>query len=97
MAFQTRRSVRATVAMVASPLIRYKRGAITTGGYTAAFSASQMFEDFDLIEQAAATSCDLPLISSIRNVHRAAVARGPGDQDFFVLASEDARPAPGAR
>jgi 3-hydroxyisobutyrate dehydrogenase-like beta-hydroxyacid dehydrogenase len=74
---------------IASPLIQYKRGAITTGDYTAAFSASQMLKDFDLIQQsAAATSCDLPLILSIRNVYRDAVARGHGDQDFFVLTRE---------
>ena len=76
---------------IASPLIQYKRGAITTGDYTAAFSASQMLKDLDLIEQAAAaTSCDMPLISSIRDVYRAAVARGLGDQDFFILTSGDA-------
>jgi 3-hydroxyisobutyrate dehydrogenase-like beta-hydroxyacid dehydrogenase len=83
---------------VASPLIQYKRGAITTGDYTAAFSASQMLKDLDLIEQAAAaTSCDMPLISSIRDVYRAAVARGLGDHDFFVLTSGDAGPAPSAK
>lgn len=83
---------------VASPLIQYKRGAITTSDYTAAFSVSQMLKDFDLIEQAAAaTSCDLPLISSIRNVYRAAVARGLGDQDFFVLTSGDAGTVPSAK
>jgi 3-hydroxyisobutyrate dehydrogenase-like beta-hydroxyacid dehydrogenase len=83
---------------IASPLIQYKRATITAGDYTAAFSASQMLKDFDLIEQAAeATSCDMPLISSIRNVYRDAVARGFGDQDFFVLTSEDAMPAPGAK
>jgi 3-hydroxyisobutyrate dehydrogenase-like beta-hydroxyacid dehydrogenase len=83
---------------VASPLIHYKRGAITTGDYTAAFSASQMLKDFDLIGKAAvAMSCDMPLISSIRNVYRDAVARGLGDQDFFVLAAEDAGPTSTAR
>jgi 3-hydroxyisobutyrate dehydrogenase-like beta-hydroxyacid dehydrogenase len=83
---------------IASPLILYKRATITTGDYTAAFSASQMLKDFDLIERAAAaTSCDLPLISNVRNVYRAAVARGLGDQDFFVLTSGDARPVPSAK
>jgi 3-hydroxyisobutyrate dehydrogenase-like beta-hydroxyacid dehydrogenase len=78
---------------VASPLIQYKRSAITTGDYTAAFSISQMVKDFDLIEQAAAsTSCDMPLITSIGNLYRAAVSRGLGDQDFFALTSPDARP-----
>jgi 3-hydroxyisobutyrate dehydrogenase-like beta-hydroxyacid dehydrogenase len=78
---------------IASPLIHYKRGAITTGDYTAAFSAAQMLKDFDLIgKTAVATSCNMPLISSIRNVYRDAVARGLGDQDFFVLAKEDAGP-----
>jgi 3-hydroxyisobutyrate dehydrogenase-like beta-hydroxyacid dehydrogenase len=80
---------------VASPLIQYKRGAITTGDYTAAFSVSQMLKDLDLIEQAAsATSCEMPLLSNIRNVYRAAFARGLGDQDFFVLTSPDAGPFP---
>ena len=52
-----------------------------------------MLKDLDLVEQAAAaTSCDMPLISSIRDIYRAAVARGLGDQDFFVLTSEDAGP-----
>jgi 3-hydroxyisobutyrate dehydrogenase-like beta-hydroxyacid dehydrogenase len=74
---------------VASPLIQYKRGSITSGDYTAAFSVSQMLKDLDLIEQAAAaTSCDMPLTSSIRDVYRAAVARGLGEQDFFVLTSK---------
>jgi 3-hydroxyisobutyrate dehydrogenase-like beta-hydroxyacid dehydrogenase len=85
-------------SVVASPLIQYKRSAVTTGDYTAAFSASQMLKDFDLIEQAAAaTSCDVPLISSVRNAYRAAVARGLGDQDFFVLTSGDAGPVPSAK
>jgi 3-hydroxyisobutyrate dehydrogenase-like beta-hydroxyacid dehydrogenase len=83
---------------IASPLIQYKRGAITSGDYTAAFSAAQMLKDYDLIEQAAAaTSCDMPLISSVRNVYRAAVAQGLGDQDFFVLTSGDTRPVPSAK
>jgi 3-hydroxyisobutyrate dehydrogenase-like beta-hydroxyacid dehydrogenase len=85
-------------SVVASPLIQYKRGAITTGNYTAAFSASQMLKDFDLIEQAAAaTSCDMPLISKIRNEYRAAVERGLGDQDFFVLTAPDAGPVPSTK
>ena len=76
---------------VASPLIQYKRGAITTADYTAAFSASQMLKDFDLIEQAAvARSCHLPLISSIRHVYQDVVARGLGDKDFFVLTADSA-------
>ncbi len=83
---------------IASPLIQYKRGCITTGDYKAAFSVSQMLKDFDLIEQAAvATSCPVPLISSIRNVYQDAVARGLGDQDFFVLTSEDSAPVQRAR
>jgi 3-hydroxyisobutyrate dehydrogenase-like beta-hydroxyacid dehydrogenase len=83
---------------VASPLIQYKRGAITTGDYTAAFSAKQMLKDLDLIERAAtATSCNMPLISSIRNVYRDVVARGLGDQDFFVLTSGDVRHSPDAK
>jgi len=83
---------------IASPLIQYKRSAITTGDYTAAFSILQMVKDFDLIEQAAAsTSCDMPLISSIANVYRAAVSRGLGDQDFFALTSPDTGPFPKAR
>jgi len=78
---------------VASPLVQYKRAAVTSGDYTAAFSAAQMLKDFDLIAQAAvATSCDMPLISSIRNLYRDAVAQGRGEQDFFVLTAE--RPLP---
>ena len=78
---------------IASPLIQYKLRAITTGDYTAAFTASQMLKDLELVERAAAaTSCNMPLISSIGNVYRAAVARGLGNQDFFVLTSGDAGP-----
>jgi len=81
---------------VASPLVQYKRAAIVSGDYKAAFSASQMLKDFDLIEQAAAaTSCEMPLFSSIRNLYRDAVARGLGDQDFFVLTSGEAAPVRG--
>ena len=83
---------------VASPLIQYKRGAITTGDCKAAFSASQMLKDFDLIQgAAAATGCPMPLISSIRNVYQDAVARDLGDCDFFVLTAEDVVPAEGAK
>ena len=73
-------------SVVASPLVQYKRAAITAGDYKAAFSVSQMLKDFDLIDQAAsANSCSLPLISGIRGAYRDAVARGLGDLDFFVL------------
>jgi 3-hydroxyisobutyrate dehydrogenase-like beta-hydroxyacid dehydrogenase len=83
---------------IASPLIQYKRNAITSGDYQAAFSASQMLKDFDLIEQAAlATSSDMPLISSVRALYRDAVARGLGDRDFFVLTAAEATPNRGAK
>ncbi|HXT06693.1 MAG TPA: NAD(P)-dependent oxidoreductase [Roseiarcus sp.] len=75
---------------VGSPLIQYKRAAVTTGDYTAAFSVSQMLKDLDLIAAAAAaTSCPMPLIESIRGKYQAAVARGLGDLDYFVLAADD--------
>ncbi len=75
---------------VGSPLLQYKRAAITTRDFTAAFSVSQMLKDFDLIAEAAqATSCDMPLINGIRETYRAAVARGLGDLDFFVLTAKD--------
>ena len=49
-----------------------------------------MLKDFDLIAEAAqATSCDMPLINGIRETYRAAVARGLGDRDFFVLTAKD--------
>jgi len=76
---------------VASPLLQYKRAAVTTGDYAAAFSVSQMLKDFNLIVEAAeAASCDMPLIKSIREQYRAAEARGLGDRDFFVLTAEGA-------
>jgi 3-hydroxyisobutyrate dehydrogenase-like beta-hydroxyacid dehydrogenase len=78
---------------IASPLIQYKRGAITSGDYTAAFSVSQMLKDFDLIAGAArAASCEMPLIASVREVYRAAAARGLGDRDFFVLTAPETGP-----
>jgi 3-hydroxyisobutyrate dehydrogenase-like beta-hydroxyacid dehydrogenase len=78
---------------IASPLIQYKRAAITAGDYTPAFSASQMLKDFDLIEQAAGeTFREMPLISGVREAYQAAVARGLGDRDFFVLTAQEAGP-----
>jgi len=75
---------------VASPLIQYKRGVITSGDYTAAFSAAQMLKDFDLIAAAAAaTACDMPLIESIRKQYLTVVERGLGDKDFFVLTARN--------
>ena len=83
---------------VGSPLIQYKRATITKGDYTAAFSASQMLKDLDLVEQASATTYrDMPLIAGVQNAFRAAVARGLGDQDFFVLTSQDAGQAADAK
>jgi len=83
---------------IASPLIQYKKGAVTSGDYKAAFSVSQMLKDFDLIEQAAAAaSCRLPLISHIRTMYQDAVEQGLGDQDFFVLTAADASRAKGAK
>ena len=74
---------------VASPLLQYKRGMVTSGDYAAAFSVSQMLKDFGLITQAAeASACPMPLITSIRERYQAAAARGLGDRDFFVLTAK---------
>jgi 3-hydroxyisobutyrate dehydrogenase-like beta-hydroxyacid dehydrogenase len=76
---------------VGSPLIQYKRAAVATGDYAAAFSVKQMLKDLDLVMDAARTvSCDMPLIASVREQYRAAMARGLGDRDFFVLTAKDA-------
>ena len=76
---------------VGSPLIQYKRAAVVSGDFTAAFSVSQMLKDFELIAQAAeATACAMPLMDDIRQTFRAAVARGLGARDFFVLTAKDA-------
>jgi len=78
-------------SVVASPLVLYKRAAIENGDYAPAFGASQMLKDFDLIAKAAkATSCDVPLLMGVREAYRAAIARGLGDKDFFVLTAQDA-------
>ncbi len=83
---------------IASPLLQYKRAAITSGDYKAAFSAAQMLKDFDLIEAAAtATSCPMPLVSNIRKLYQDAVASGLGDQDFFVLTAGDEAQGRGAK
>ncbi len=83
---------------VGSPLIQYKRAMITMGDYTAAFSASQMLKDLDLVEQASATTYrEMPLIAGVQSAYRAAVARGLGDQDFFVLTSQDSGPIADAK
>lgn len=74
---------------VASPLIQYKRDVVTSGDFTAAFSVTQMLKDFDLIVDAADdAACKMPLIKSIREQYRSALARGLGDQDFFVLTAK---------
>jgi 3-hydroxyisobutyrate dehydrogenase-like beta-hydroxyacid dehydrogenase len=74
---------------IASPLLQYKRGMVTSGDYPAAFSVSQMLKDFGLITQAAeAAACPMPLITSIGEQYRAAVAHGLGDRDFFVLTAK---------
>jgi 3-hydroxyisobutyrate dehydrogenase-like beta-hydroxyacid dehydrogenase len=76
---------------VGSPLIQYKRAAVVSGDFTAAFSVSQMLKDFELIAEAArASACDMPLVDSIRETYRAAAARGLGDRDFFALTAKDA-------
>jgi 3-hydroxyisobutyrate dehydrogenase-like beta-hydroxyacid dehydrogenase len=76
---------------VGSPLIQYKRAAVVSGDFTAAFSVSQMLKDFELIAEAArASACDMPLVDGIRETYRAAVARGLGDLDFFALTAKDA-------
>jgi 3-hydroxyisobutyrate dehydrogenase-like beta-hydroxyacid dehydrogenase len=85
-------------SVVGSPLIQYKRATITKGDYTAAFSASQMLKDLDLVEQASATTYrDMPLIAGVQSAFRAAVAKGLGDQDFFVLTSQDPGQLPKAK
>jgi len=79
-------------SVVASPLVLYKRAAIESGDYAPAFGASQMLKDFDLIAEAAkATSCDVPLLLAVRETYRAAIARGLGDKDFFVLTAADGK------
>jgi 3-hydroxyisobutyrate dehydrogenase-like beta-hydroxyacid dehydrogenase len=40
-----------TESAVASPLIQYKRGAVTSGDYTAAFSVAQMLKDLDVVSK----------------------------------------------
>jgi len=78
-------------SVMASPLVLYKRATIENGDYAPAFGASQMLKDFDLIAEAAnATSCDVPLLMGVRETYRAAIARGLGDKDFFVLTAQDA-------
>jgi len=76
---------------VGSPLIQYKRAAVVSGDFTAAFSVSQMLKDFELVAEAArASACDMPLVDGVRETYRAAVARGLGDRDFFALTAKNA-------
>ena len=77
---------------VASPLIGYKTKMLVSGDFTPAFSVTQMMKDIDIaLSVGRAEHCPLPLTSHIRQQYEAAYAGGNGENDFFVLAREQAR------
>ncbi len=79
---------------VASPLIGYKTEMMISGDYTPAFPVSGMMKDFDIaLSVGRGEHVPLPLIALIRQTYEAAHAGGSGEEDFFVLTRETARPA----
>ena len=71
---------------VASPLMGYKTDMIVKGDYKAAASLAMLKKDLDLL--LSATSTALPLNSHIHQIYQTAMAKGLGEEDFFVLVRE---------
>ncbi len=71
---------------VASPLMGYKTDMIVKGDYKAAASLAMLKKDLDLL--LSATSTALPLNTHIHQIYQTAMAKGLGEEDFFVLVRE---------
>ncbi|WP_168217289.1 NAD(P)-dependent oxidoreductase [Paracoccus liaowanqingii] len=71
---------------VASPLLKYKTGAIVANDFSPAFSVAQMIKDFTLINTAAVAH-DVPqdVTGLILQQYRDAAEAGLKDEDFFAL------------
>ena len=71
---------------VASPLMGYKTDMIVKGDYKAAASLAMLKKDLDLLLSASTTP--LPLNAHIHQIYQSAMAKGLGEEDFFVLVRE---------
>lgn len=70
----------------ASPLLKYKKAAVSAGDYTPAFSVAQMIKDYELILGAARDkSVPAPTTSLTLELYRAAANSGRSEEDFFSL------------
>ncbi len=71
---------------VASPLMGYKTEMIVKGDFKAAASLAMLKKDLDLLLSASKTP--LPLNAHIHQIYQSAMAKGLGEEDFFVLVRE---------
>jgi 3-hydroxyisobutyrate dehydrogenase len=71
---------------VASPLLKYKAGAVVDADYAPAFTIEQMIKDFTLIS-AAGGKTGVPMLTTnlILELYRAAANSGLRKDDFFAL------------
>lgn len=71
---------------VASPLLKYKSGAVVDADYAPAFTIEQMIKDFTLIS-AAGGKTGVPMLTTnlILELYRAAANSGLRKDDFFAL------------
>ena len=74
---------------VGSPLIQYKRAAVVSGDFTAAFSVSQMLKDFELIAEAAAGDATATCRSSTASARHTAPRSRAGLATRFLRADRE--------
>jgi 3-hydroxyisobutyrate dehydrogenase-like beta-hydroxyacid dehydrogenase len=81
-------------SVVASPLINYKRDMIVKEDYSPAATLSMLAKDLDLfLSVGRENRTPLPVNANIRKIYEAALAKGLGENDFFVLVQEASRAA----
>ena len=86
-----------TQSAVASPLIGYKKDMIISGDYSPAATLDMLKKDLDLLLSTAKDlGTPLPINTDIKQIYEAAISRGLGEKDFFVLVQE-AEAASGAK
>ena len=81
-------------SVVASPLINYKRDMIVKEDYSPAATLAMLAKDLDLFLSVGRENHTLlPVNAKIREIYEAALAKGLGEKDFFVLVHETSRAA----
>ena len=76
-------------SVVASPLINYKRDMIVNQDYKAAATLAMLAKDLDLfLAVGRENQTPLPVNANIRKIYEAALAKGLGEKDFFVLVQQ---------